>query len=64
MYINEEEVVEGYIRSNLLRENGEIEDVNIIDEKENESNDRNNKIPMIVDTSKESSVDLKVKKRY
>ena len=61
MYINEEEVVEGYIRSDLLRENGEIEDVNIIDEKENESNDRNNKIPMIVDTSKESSVDLKLR---
>lgn len=61
MYINEEEVVEGYIRSDLLRENGEIEDVNIIDEKEDESNDRNNKIPMIVDTSKESSVDLKLR---
>ncbi len=61
MYINEEEVVEGYIRSDLLRENGEIEDVNEIDKKEDESNDRNNKIPMIVDTSKESSVDLKLR---
>lgn len=61
MYINEEEVVEGYIRSDLLRENGEIEDVNIIDEKEDESNDRNNKIPMIVDTSKENNVNLKLR---
>lgn len=62
MYINEEEILEGYIRSDLLRENGEIENVYIVSEKEDESNDRNNKIPMIVDTSKESSVDLKLRR--
>ena len=61
MYVNEKDIMEGYIRSDLLRENGTIEDIYKLTEDDREKSDEEKRIKMIVDTSKENNVNLKLR---
>lgn len=62
LYTDGEEILEGYIRSDLLKEHGTFDDLYIISEKEAEKDGEEEKrTKMLVDTSKESSVNLKLR---
>jgi len=57
IYVNEKEIDEGYIRSDLLEKEGTL----YIEKQDEEDIKQDSKIKMVVDTSKDNSVDLKLR---